>query len=344
LAMEAPKITRCACRHAMLHRPRHAVLRRANNDRKMKPALRRFGRRLLARVRPVVDAVAGWFVASILKLIRHFDRLWISDAAARFMRGIGPRLQEHQIGRDNLRAAFPEKSSEEIEAILESVWDNLGRVGAEFAQLDRLCGKEGEEWPYVEYSPDIKARFMRLRDDGKPALVFAAHLANWELPAVIAAKNGLDTMVLYRRPNIGAVADAVIDIRQGIMGTLVPTNFDAPVRLARALSEGRHVAMLVDQHYVNGAEVTFFGRRCLANPLIAMLARQVECPIHGTRVIRLDRHRFRAEVTEAIEPARDGSGRVDVRGTMQVITSVIEGWVREYPEQWLWLHRRWRER
>jgi Kdo2-lipid IVA lauroyltransferase/acyltransferase len=328
----------------MLHRARQAVLRRANNDRRMKPAFRRFGRRLLARIKPVVEVVAGGLVASILKLIRHFDRLWISDAAARFTRSVGPRLREHQIGRDNLRAAFPEKSADEIETILEGVWDNLGRVGAEFAHLDRLCGREDEEWPYVEYSPDIKARFMQLRDDGKPALVFAAHLANWELPAVIAAKNGLDAMILYRRPNIGAVADAVIDIRQGSMGTLVPTNFDAPVRLARALSEGRHVAMLVDQHYVNGAKVTFFGRQCLANPLIAMLARQVECPIHGTRVIRLDRHRFRAELTEAITPARDASGRVDIQGTMQAITSVVETWVREYPEQWLWLHRRWRER
>jgi Kdo2-lipid IVA lauroyltransferase/acyltransferase len=148
--------------------------------------------------------------------------------------------------------------------------------------------------------------------------------------------------VLYRRPNIGSVADAVIDIRQGSMGTMVPTNFDAPVRLSRGLAEGRVAAMLVDQHYVNGAEVTFFGRRCLANPLIAKLARQIECPIYGTRVVRIDRYRFRAELTEPVPPVRDANGRVDVVGTMQAITSVIEGWVREHPEQWLWLHRRWR--
>jgi KDO2-lipid IV(A) lauroyltransferase len=55
-----------------------------------------------------------------------------------------------------------------------------------------------------------------------------------------------------------------------------------------------------------------------------------------------DGHRFRAELTEAIEPAREADGRIDIAGTMQVITSVIEGWVREHPEQWLWVHRRWR--
>jgi KDO2-lipid IV(A) lauroyltransferase len=150
-------------------------------------------------------------------------------------------------------------------------------------------------------------------------------------------------MVLYRRPNIGAIADAVIAIRNNSMGTLVPTDFDAPIRLSRALEDNRHVAMLVDQYYVKGVEVTFFGRRCMANPLIAKLARQTECPIHGTRIIRLPDGCFRGEITDAIAPARDAAGRIDVQGTMQAITTEIEGWVREHPEQWLWLHRRWRD-
>jgi len=100
--------------------------------------------------------------------------------------------------------------------------------------------------------------------------------------------------------------------------------------------------MLVDQHYVKGVEVTFFGRRCLANPLMAALARETEAAIHGTRVIRIDNGRFRAEVTPPIPPARDPEGKIDVPGTMQAITSVVESWIREYPDQWLWLHRRWR--
>ena len=98
----------------------------------------------------------------------------------------------------------------------------------------------------------------------------------------------------------------------------------------------------VDQYYVRGVEVTFFGQRTRANPLIARLARQVECPIHGTRIVRLPGGRFRADITDEIPPARDADGRIDIAGTMQAITDVIESWVREHPEQWLWLHRRWR--
>ena len=114
--------------------------------------------------------------------------------------------------------------------------------------------------------------------------------------------------------------------------------------------------MLVDQYYTNGVEVTFFGRKTRANPLLARMLRQIECPIHGVRIIRLPNNRFRGEISEAVPPVRDATGAIDVQGTgralvvnlfnvqgtMQAITSVVEGWVREHPEQWLWLHRRWR--
>jgi KDO2-lipid IV(A) lauroyltransferase len=296
----------------------------------------------MAAVRPAAEQVAGAAVLLLLRGVRRLDRVKVSNFAARLMRNVGPLLPEHWIGRANLKAAYPQKSDAEIEAILRGVWDNLGRVTVEFAHIDRLA--EGDPWhrTFIDYDAGSIERFLGLREDGKPALVFAAHLGNWELPALISAADGLETSVLYRRPNLGAVADAIFALRAGQMGELVPTSMFAPIQLARALDAGRHVAMLVDQHYGKGVEVNFFGRRCLANPLMAVLAREAECAIHGTRVIRIENGRFRAEVTEPIVPARDADGKIDVQGTMQAITSVIEGWVREYPDQWLWLHRRWR--
>ena len=117
---------------------------------------------------------------------------------------------------------------------------------------------------------------------------------------MLAAADGLDTLVLYRRPNLQAVADVIIGIREKHMGEMVPTSSGRPMRLARGLAANRHVAILVDQHYVRGVEVTFFGRRCMANPLVAVLARETECAIHGTRVIRLPNGRFMADFTEPV--------------------------------------------
>jgi KDO2-lipid IV(A) lauroyltransferase len=297
------------------------------------------------RMKAGLDAVLGGAFVALVKGIRLVDRKAMAALAARVTRAAGPRLKEHRIGRENLAAAFPEKSPAEIEAILAGVWSNLGRVAAEFAHIDRLHildpQRPGpEDIIYDQRTHDI---FHRLRLDDKPALIFTAHLANWELSAYVAAAYKLHLHVLYRRPNIGAVDEAVRKARAGIMGTLVATGLDAPVRLVRVLEEGGHVAMLVDQHYVRGADVTFFGRSCKANPLIAQLARLVECPIHGARIVRLpEQNRFRIDITEEIAPARGRDGKIDIEGTMQIITSVVEGWVREHPEQWLWVHRRWR--
>ena len=273
------------------------------------------------------------------------DRKRTANFAGAFMRRIGPLLPEHRIGRDNLRAAFPDKSAAEIDNILAGVWDNLGRIAVEFAHLDDFCvdGAGVPKPDVITYAPEAAERYRRMVDSGRPILGFAAHLANWELPAVAAKLLVPRSAVLYRRPNIRPISDVIVKLRAPLMGELVPTGLDAPVRLARLLRSGTHVGMLVDQHMTKGVEVIFFGRRCRTNPLIALIARQTGCPIHGLRAVRkADGNSFALDITDAIEPARHADGGFDVQGTMQKITSVIEGWVREHPAQWLWLHRRWR--
>jgi KDO2-lipid IV(A) lauroyltransferase len=290
------------------------------------------------------DAVFGFLTVHLLRGIRLIDVNTMATLAGCVMRIIGPWLPEHRIGRANLTAAFPEKSAAEIETILRGAWDNLGRVGAEFAHIDRL-------WDYdpshqrpgrIMDSDAAEAIAFRLRDDAKPALIFTAHLANWELAAVGAHAYGIDSTVLYRRPGVAAISDAVISMREGCMGTLIPTSIGAPQRLLEALQRGSHVAMLVDQYSVQGVPVTFFGRPTRANSLIARLARHIDCPIHGIRVVRYPGDRFQLRVTDALDAPRDETGKIDVERTMQAITDVVEGWVREHPEQWLWVHRRWR--
>jgi Kdo2-lipid IVA lauroyltransferase/acyltransferase len=300
--------------------------------------------RTKARIRNATRASVGALTIGMLRVTGYFDPIKTADLFGRVARSIGPLLPEQKIGRANLTAAFPEKLPEEIDAILAGVWDNLGRVGAEFAHIDHIWTHDPThpEDSRIEIPPRTFELFQQLRDDGKPALVFASHLGNWEMPALAAVAHGLDAAVLYRPPNIASVDRVIREMRASRMGTMIPTSRDAPLKLAHALQNGQHVAMLVDQWFTTGVDVTFFGRKTKANPLLARLLRQVECPIHGVRIIRLPGHRFRAELSEEVNPVRNAEGQIDVQGTMQAITSVIEGWIREYPEQWLWLHRRWR--
>src|SRR5205085_3421970 len=232
--------------------------------------------------KPLGDAAVGALTTGLLRTTRYFDPVKTANLFGRVSRFIGRRLREDRVGRANLTAAFPEKSPEEIETILAGVWDNLGRFGAEFAHLDHIWEHDpaSPEESRIEIPPRTHELFAQLRLDGKPALIFASNLSNWELPALAAVAHGLDAATLYRRPNIASANRIIEEMRAVKMGTLIPASHDAPFKLAQALQSGQHVAMLVDQYFTNGVEVTFFGRKTKANPMLARLLRQIECPIH----------------------------------------------------------------
>lgn len=291
------------------------------------------------RLRDAALSAGVWALAGAMRLQPPRFASW---AGGFWARKIGPRTSIHRTALKNLRLAYPEKTEAEREAIAIGMWDNLGRMGGEFVHLDRI-------WQYNMWEP-AKSRiettgvsnFVAMRIDGKPALVFTAHLANWELPAIAAAAQGLDSAVLFRAPDNSFFADLLFEARSRVMGNLVAASHVAVFELAAVLDQGKHLGILVDQARRGGPTVQFFGQPCSANPTIARLARLYECPVHGVRVIRLPEGRFRIQCTPALNLPRDAKGKIDVDGAMQMITSVVEGWVREYPEQWTWFYKRWR--
>ncbi|QIB32991.1 lipid A biosynthesis lauroyl acyltransferase [Ancylobacter pratisalsi] len=292
------------------------------------------------RARDAVLSATVWVIARLMRLQSPQFASWVGGFWAR---KIGPYTSIQRVAMKNLARAFPEKSEAERAVIARGMWDNLGRMAGEFVHLDRI-------WQYNMWEP-AKSRiettgvtnFIAMRTDGKPALVFTAHLANWELPAIAAAAQGLDSAVLFRAPDNSFFADLLFEARSKVMGNLVAASHVAVFELAAVLDQGKHLGILVDQARRGGPTVEFFGQPCSSNPTIARLARLYECPVHGVRVIRLPKGRFRIQCTPALNLPRDADGKIDVDGSMQMITSVVEGWVREHPDQWTWFYKRWRD-
>ncbi len=325
------------------------MARRKIRYRKMSPMQRRLNR-LAQRLRHHGEIAGNWIVAQVafalFRLIRLMSPQRASDLGGRLARMFGPLSPAHRTGFDNLRHAFPDRSEAEIREILTEAWDNLGRTAAEYPHIDAL-------W---DYDPDNPAagrieavgieNFVKLREDGKPAIVFTAHLGNWELPAVCAARHGLPVTAVYRTPNNPHVARRIEDIRSDAMGGLLAAGSGQAVAFAMAgvLARGDHLGLLVDQRLRRGLRLPFFGRPAPTNPILGHLARRFDCPVHGVRVIRLPGQRFRMELTDELELPRDGEGHVDVEATMRMINGIVEGWVREHPGQWLWQHSRWQEK
>src|SRR5450631_4381926 len=161
----------------------------------MHPLLLRTKARIRDATKPLAEAAVGGLTIAMLRSTRYFDPTKTANTFGRITRLIGPRLREDRIGRENLKAAFPEKSPEEIETILSGVWDNLGRIGAEFAHLDHIWDYDAnhpEKPSRIEFGTRTKQLFDQLRDDGRPAIIFASHLGNWEIPALGAVAHGLE--------------------------------------------------------------------------------------------------------------------------------------------------------
>lgn len=289
-----------------------------------------------------------WALVGIVKGVAVLARALGPERAgafgARFARIFGRFAAEQSLGVDNLAAAYPEKSEAERRRILAGAWDNLARTVAELPEILKLTLKDpadpskgltdrieivGEEW------------LLQLRDDGQPAAAFLSHLGNWELLAPFVASYGMPLVTLYRKPHNSLIADSLAQWRGDVID-LVPSGPGAASKIAYAMRRGRHFGMLMDQRLTGGPEVPFFGRPAPTNPIVARFARQFDCPVVGVRCVRLPGTRFRIEVTKPLDLPRDDEGKIDVVPATAAMTAVIEGWVREHPEQWLWLHRRWR--
>ena len=292
----------------------------------------------------IVSAVLTGLARSLFFLARLIGPDRSGDVGGRLARTLGPRLKNHKVAIANLQAAYPEKDDQEIQRLALAAWDNLGRTGAEYPHLKKL----------VDFDPDDPSRkvrlevagvehFFALRDDGRPGIIFAAHLGNWELPAVVAARYGLDVTAVFRPPNRPIARKLVAEVRSETMGNMEATRQGVAFKLRDILDNGGHLGALVDQHFTRGVKVPFFGRLVQANPLLAKLARQFDCPVHGVRVIRLPEHRLRVELTPPLEFHRDESGQIDEKAAVMAMAATVEGWVREHPGQWLWMHRRWRQ-
>ncbi len=289
-----------------------------------------------------VERLVAFIARHLIRFVRWIGRRRATEIVSFLVRVAGPLLPEHKTAANNLAKAFPEKSAAERAAILKGCWENFASVAVEFLFLEEMTAPfdpaRPDEGPITVTGID---QFVALRDDGMTAVIFTAHLANWEVLGAIATKFGLKTVLPYRAPSNAHFAEDVLSEREALMGTLVPNSRGAAFEIATAMEAGAHLGMLVDQKLFGGLRVPFFGHAAPTNPLAARFARQFDCPVHGARAIRLPGGRLHLELTPPVELPRDGAGLIDIEAATARITSVVEGWVREHPEQWLWLHDRW---
>jgi KDO2-lipid IV(A) lauroyltransferase len=287
----------------------------------------------MVRLRHRAEALAA---RSVFLAVRVLPLDMASAIGGWLGRTIGPRLRRIEIARSNLRSAFPEKSEAEIEAIVRGMCDNLGRVAFEYPHLDRFRFFEGNgriELVGMEH-------FDAVGNDGKPGVIFSGHLANWELMGLAAAARGAPLNLVYRAPNNPRL-DWLFHLRRSGDAEMLPKGAEGARQALNLLKDGAHLGMLVDQKMSDGVPVPFFGRDAMTAPALALFAKRFRCPVLPARIERLDGARFRITVFPPMDFTWTSDRHADVLAAMTQVNALLEQWIRERPEQWLWLHRRW---
>ena len=280
------------------------------------------------------EAAAAWLLYGLFALLPVDAASWLGGALGRL---VGPHLGVTRNARRNLKRVFSEMQGAELERIISAMWDNLGRTAGEHPHLEKFDPYGAGSRVEVAGIEHMDA----LRDDGIAGIFFAGHLANWELPPLAGTKRGLVVHAVYRRAN-NPFFDTIVQKGRAVLGgDLFPKGSEGAKATLRALRRGDHMAMLVDQKMNDGIAVPFFGRPAMTAPAAAQLGLRFDCPIIPARMERTNGCRFRLSFYPALEPPASGDRHADIAAMMAEVNTIIEGWIRERPEQWLWLHGRW---
>ncbi len=252
-------------------------------------------------------------------------------------RNIFSLLPPDKIARANLAAAFPEKSDSERDAIRRTMWDNLGRVVAEYPHLEK----------FSPFGDDPRIALTTLTPDavedykGQTLMLLSGHLANWEMLPILGEQYGLDGAGVVRPPNNPYIAGWIA--RQRAIngpGRLIAKHSAMRPMFAQ-LRSGKTLYMLIDQKLREGVAVPFFGRDAMTTPAPAALALKTGARVMLVANRRTGGARFHVTVYPAPDFTPGGDDAADVQRLTALYTARIEDIVRADPGQWLWIHNRW---
>ena len=277
--------------------------------------------------------------AGFISLMRLIGLEAASNFGGWTLRTLGPKTGTHRTVIRNLRIAFPDMAPEDQERLAVAQWEQTGRTFAETAVMDRLTPASGRI--------DIVGadRLEAIRASGKAVVFVSGHMANIETMAAVLVASGIPVQVTYRAANNPYVDAQIIAARAryGIK-LFAPKGGDGARELLVGMARGESVALMNDQKFNEGPEVTFFGQPVNAAPGPSRLALRFGTVIQPMSVVRLPGVRFRVTAHEPITLAETGDRRADIRAGVQAITTFIEDRVRENPVDWFWVHKRWPDR
>jgi KDO2-lipid IV(A) lauroyltransferase len=282
----------------------------------------------------------------LARMLMGFIRCLSWSRSLRFGRWVGRRAynrakKTRETVLENLALAYPEMSAEKRKQLAREVFEHFGMAAAECINIRKL----EELTSYVEMEPSSRRVMDDLMSRGRGVVYATAHCGNWELMARALSRYGYPVNTIGRRSYDPRFTRLIDRFRcQGAVNTLWRGEPDLLERMTRVLKKGEVMGLLIDQDTrVPGAFVPFFGKSAHTPTAASLVARNASAPIVTGFNHRLPQGGYRIVVQEYIPSDRPDLEQAVLEDTRQM-TVRIEAHVREHPQEWVWMHRRWKTR
>jgi KDO2-lipid IV(A) lauroyltransferase len=239
----------------------------------------------------------------------------------------------------NLQRSFPEKNSKEIIKIAKGVYRHFAIVTAEFFDMPYITKENIHKWVEIEGLEYADAALAR----GKGALSIVAHFGNWEL-LTIAIPMLIRPMYIVYRPLDNLVINNMVEYVRTMQGNALIPKGGSGKKVIELLKENQIIGILSDQNVARyeGVFVDFFGRSACTGVGLAVMAMRSGSPVVPVFMARQKSGKYKLIIKPLIEAVCTDDYEADLQVNTQRFTKIIENIVREYPEQWLWFHQRWK--
>jgi Kdo2-lipid IVA lauroyltransferase/acyltransferase len=291
-------------------------------------------------VRETAEFAVVWlFVHGVRLLPRRLARAVGAAIGAVAFHALG-RLR--RVGTRNLEMAFPEMTAADREAILRSEYRNLGLLLAEFCKMRDYTAVTASR--FIRY--EGLDNYLSARERGKGVLILTGHLGAWELSSYYHSLMGMPMGMVIRRLD-NPLVDAFVNRIRCLHGNRVIHKDDFARGLISSMRAGETVGILMDTNMTppQGVFVPFFGvLACTASGMARIAAKTGAAVVPGFLLWEQSERRYVLHFGQELQVVRTGDAEQDALANTASFTAAIEGYIRRYPEQWLWLHRRWKTR
>ncbi len=290
------------------------------------------------------EKIEYWLVVAVARALGRMPRSaarLLSGALAAALYRVLPRLR--RVGERNLKLAFPEITSGKKRAeLLRAVYRHLGWQLVEFCRMPRYTAENIQGWICTEGLEHFNAA----RDRGKGVLILTGHLGAWELSSFYHSLMGYPMGMVIRRLD-NRLLDQFVNGIRCMHGNYVLHKDDFARGLITAMRKGQAVGILMDTNMTppQGVFARFFGiEACTASGLAHVALKTGAAVVPGFLVWEPGEDKYVLHFGPELRFARTGQIKDDVLAATQQCNDVLESWIRRYPGQWLWIHRRWKTR